>query len=136
MAYNFFSRLACKFSCLPRIYRISTSHVSCQNIILHFNEKGIRGKLEEDPIITQLRVEDEKILEEMENAGTDFEKYDGLVTERHKLYLEHEKRATNDTTRYLISTLRQNILTQIRVSVLEAELIKLTIRVDNLETKT
>jgi hypothetical protein len=92
--------------------------------------------LEEDPIITQLRIEDEKILEEMENAGTDFEKYNGLVTERHKLYLEHEKRATNDTTRYLIGTLRQNILTQIRVSVLEAELIKLTIRVDNLETKT
>ncbi|MGB7696834.1 MAG: hypothetical protein WBL46_06400 [Nitrososphaeraceae archaeon] len=90
----------------------------------------------EDPIITQLRVADEKILEEMEKAGTDFEIYNGLVTERHKLYLEHEKRATNRATRYLISTIRQNILTQIRVSVLEAELIKLTIRVDNLETKT
>jgi hypothetical protein len=89
-----------------------------------------------DPIITQLRVADEKILEEMEKAGTDFEKYNGLVTERHKLYLEYEKQATDDTTRYLIGSIRQNILTQIRVSVLEAELIKLTIRVDNLETKT
>ena len=90
----------------------------------------------EDPIITQLRVADEKILEEMEKVGTDFEIYNGLVTERHKLYLEHEKRATNDATRYLISTIRQNILTQIKVTVLEEELVKLTIRVDNLETKT
>ena len=100
------------------------------------NEKGNRGKLTEDPIITQLRVADEEILAEMEKTGTDFEKYNGLVTKRHKLYLEYEKRSTNDTTRYQISTIRQNILTQIRVSVLEAELIKLTIRVDNLEAKT
>jgi hypothetical protein len=91
--------------------------------------------LTEDPIITQLRIADEKILAEMEKAGTDFEIYNGLVTERHKLYLEHEKRATKDATRYLISTIRQNILAQIRISVLEAELIKLTIRVDNLEAK-
>ncbi len=90
----------------------------------------------EDPIITQLRVADEKILEEMEKTGTDFDKYNRLVIERHKLYLEYEKRATDNTTRYLISTIRQNILTQIKVSVLEAEIIKLTIRMDNLETKT
>ena len=90
----------------------------------------------EDPIITQLRVADEEILEQMENTGADFEEYNGLVIKRHKLYLKHEKRATNDTTRYLISTIRQNILTQIKVSVLEAEIVKLTIRVDNLETKT
>lgn len=83
-----------------------------------------------------MRVADEKILEEMEKAGTDFEIYNGLVIERHKLYLEYEKRATDTTTRYLISTIRQNILTQIKVSVLEKEIIKLTIRVDNLETKT
>jgi len=92
--------------------------------------------LTEDPIITQLRVADEEILEQMENTGADFEEYNGLVIKRHKLYLKHEKRATNDTTRYLISTIRQNILTQIKVSVLEAEIVKLTIRVDNLETKT
>lgn len=98
-------------------------------------EKGNRGKLTEDPIITQLRVADEEILAEMEKTETDFEKYNGLVTKRHKLYLEYEKQATNDSTRYLISTIRQNILTQIKVSVLEAELVKLTIRVDNLETK-
>jgi hypothetical protein len=89
-----------------------------------------------DPIITQLRFADEKILEEMEKAGTDFEKYNGLVTERHKLYLEYEKQATADTTRYLIGSIRQNILPQLRLSDLEAELITLTIRVDNLETKT
>jgi hypothetical protein len=92
--------------------------------------------LTEDPIITGLRVADEKILEEMEQTGTDFDKYNRLVTERHKLYLQFEKRASNNTTRYLISTIRQNILTQIKVSVLEAEIVKLTIRVDNLETKT
>lgn len=92
--------------------------------------------MKEDPIITQLRVADEEILGEMEKTGTDFEKYNGLVIKRHKLYLEYEKRATDNTTRYLISTIRQNILTQIKVSVLEAELIKLTIRMDNLETKT
>ena len=92
--------------------------------------------MKEDPIITQLRVADEEILGEMEKTGTDFEKYNGLVIKRHKLYLEYEKRATDNTTRYLISTIRQNILTQIKVSVLEAEIIKLTIRMDNLETKT
>jgi hypothetical protein len=92
--------------------------------------------VKEDPIITQLRVADEEILGEMEKTGTDFEKYNGLVIKRHKLYLEYEKRATDNTTRYLISTIRQNILTQIKVSVLEAELIKLTIRMDNLEIKT
>lgn len=92
--------------------------------------------MKEDPIITQLRVADEEILGEMEKTGTDFEKYNGLVIKRHKLYLEYEKRATDNTTRYLISTIRQNILTQIKVSVLEAELIKLTIRMDNLEIKT
>ena len=90
----------------------------------------------EDPIITQLRVADETILAEMEQMITDFEKYNGLVTKRHKLYLEYENRATNNSTRYLISTIRQNILTQMKVSVLEAEVVKLTIRVDNLETKT
>ena len=90
----------------------------------------------EDPIITQLRVADEKILAEMEKTVTDFEKYNGLVTKRHKIYLEYENRATDNTTRYLISTIRQNILTQIKVSVLEVEIVKLSIRVDNLETKT
>ena len=90
----------------------------------------------EDPIITQLRVADEEILEQMENAGDDFDEYNGLVIKRHKLYLKYEKRATNDSTRYLISTIRQNILTQIKVTVLEEELVKLTIRVENLERKT
>lgn len=83
-----------------------------------------------------MRVSDEKIREEMEKTGTDFEKYNGLLTKRHKLYLEYEKRTYDNTTRYLISTIRQNILTQIKVSVLEAEIVELTIRVDNLETKT
>ena len=90
----------------------------------------------EDPIITQLRVADEEILEQMGKTGTNFGEYNALVIKRHKLYLKHEKRAKNETTRYLISTIRQNILTQIKVSVLEAELVKLTIRVENLENKT
>ncbi len=89
----------------------------------------------EDPIITQLRVADEEILAEMEKTGTNFGEYDALVIKRHKLYLKYEKRAVDSTTRYLISTIRQNILTQIKVSVLEAELVKLTIRVENLEKK-
>ena len=72
----------------------------------------------------------------MEKAGDDFEEYNGLVMKRHKLYLKHEKRAKNDTTRYLISTIRQNILTQIKISVLEAEIVKLTIRVELLEKNT
>jgi UDP-N-acetylenolpyruvoylglucosamine reductase len=92
--------------------------------------------LTEDPIITQLRVADEEILEQMEKTGTNFGEYNALVIKRNKLYLKHEKRATDNTTRYLISTIRQNILTQIKVSVLEAEIVKLTIRVERLETKT
>lgn len=87
----------------------------------------------EDPIITQLRVADEEILAQMEKTGTNFGEYNALVMKRHKLYLKHEKRATDNTTRYLISTIRQNILTQIKVSVLETELVKLTIRVESLE---
>ena len=90
----------------------------------------------EDLIITQLRVADEEILEQMEKTETDFGEYNALVIKRHKLYLKYEKRATNDSTRYLISTIRQNILTQMKVSVLEAEIVKLTIRVEKLETKT
>ncbi|MDP9488697.1 MAG: hypothetical protein M3P28_00640 [Thermoproteota archaeon] len=90
----------------------------------------------EDPIITQLRVADEEILAQMEKTGTNFGEYNSLVIKRHKLYLKYEKRATNDTTRYLVNTIRQNILTQIKVTVLEEELIKLTIRVENLENKT
>jgi UDP-N-acetylenolpyruvoylglucosamine reductase len=96
----------------------------------------LKGKLTEDPIITKLRVADEEILEQMEKTGTNFGEYNALVIKRHKLYLKHEKRATDNTTRYLISTIRQNILTQIKVSVLEAEIVKLTIRMENLETKT
>lgn len=72
----------------------------------------------------------------MEKTGTNFGEYNALVMKRHKLYLKYEKRAKNDTTRYLISTIRQNILTQIKVTVLEEELVKLTIRVEKLETKT
>ena len=87
----------------------------------------------EDPIITQLRVADEEILAQMEQTGTNFGEYDALVIKRHKLYLKYEKRATDNNSRYLISTIRQNILTQIKVSVLEAEIVKLTIRVENLE---
>ena len=87
----------------------------------------------EDPIITQLRVADEEILAQMQKAETNFGEYNALVIKRNKLYLKHEKRAKNDTTRYLISTIRQNILTQIKVTVLEEELVKLTIRVENLE---
>ena len=75
----------------------------------------------EDPIITQLRVADEEILALMEKTGTNFGEYNALVVKRHKLYLKYEKRASDNTTRYLISTIRQNILTQIKVSVLEAE---------------
>ena len=90
----------------------------------------------EDPIITQLRVADEEILAQMEKTGTNFGEYNTLVMKRHKLYLKYEKRAKNDTTRYLISTIRQNILTQIKVTVLEEEIVKLTIRVEKLETKT
>ncbi len=96
----------------------------------------VEVKLTEDPIITQLRVADEEILEQMGRTGTNFGEYNALVIKRHKLYLKHEKRATDNTTRYLISTIRQNILTQIKVSVLEAEVVKLTIRVENLENKT
>jgi hypothetical protein len=92
--------------------------------------------LTEDPIITQLRVADEEILAQMQKAETNFGEYNTLVLKRNKLYLKHEKRAKNDTTRYLISTIRQNILTQIKVSVLEAEIVKLTIRVENLEKGT
>ena len=90
----------------------------------------------EDPIITQLRVADEEILAQMEKTGTNFGEYNAWVVKRHKLYLKYEKRATNDTTRYLVSTIRQNIQTQIKVTVLEEELVKLTIRVEKLETKT
>ena len=90
----------------------------------------------EDPIITQLRVSDEEILAQMDKTGTNFGEYNSLVIKRHKLYLKYEKTATNETTRYLISTIRQNILTQIKVTVLEEELVKLTIRVEKLETKT
>jgi hypothetical protein len=90
----------------------------------------------EDPIITQLRVADEEILALMEKTGTNFGEYNALVVKRHKLYLKYEKRASDNTTRYLISTIRQNILTQIKVSVLEAEIVKLTIRVENLEKNT
>jgi hypothetical protein len=92
--------------------------------------------LTEDPIITQLRVADEEILEQMLKAETNFGEYNALVIKRNKLYLKYEKRAKNDITRYLISTIRQNILTQIKVSVLEAEIVKLTIRVENLEKRT
>jgi len=91
------------------------------------------GKLTEDPIISQLRVADEEILEQMEKTGTNFGEYNALVIKRHKLYLKYEKRASNYSTRYLISTIRQNILTQIKVTVLEEELVKLTIRVEKLE---
>ena len=90
----------------------------------------------EDPIISQLRVADEEILEQMEKTGTNFGEYNALVIKRHKLYLKYEKRASKDSTRYLISTIRQNILTQMKVTVLEEELVKLTIRVEKLETKT
>ena len=90
----------------------------------------------EDPIITQLRVADDEILALMEKTGTNFGEYNALVVKRHKLYLKYEKRASDNTTRYLISTIRQNILTQIKVSVLEAEIVKLTIRVENLEKNT
>jgi hypothetical protein len=92
--------------------------------------------LTEDPIITQVRVADEEILEQMQKAETNFGEYNALVIKRNKLYKKHEKRAKNDTTRYLISTIRQNILTQIKVSVLEAEIVKLTIRVESLEKRT
>lgn len=100
------------------------------------NLKSGRDRLTEDPIITQLRVSDEEILAQMDKTGTNFGEYNSLVIKRHKLYLKYEKTATNETTRYLISTIRQNILTQIKVTVLEEELVKLTIRVEKLETKT
>ena len=100
------------------------------------NEYRNGRTLTEDPIISQLRVADEEILAEMEKTGTNFGEYNALVTKRHKLYLKYEKRATDNTTRYLIGTIRQNILTQIKVSVLEAEIVKLTIRVETLEKRT
>ena len=77
-----------------------------------------------------------KSLHKWRGRELNFGEYNALVMKRHKLYLKYEKRAKKDTTRYLISTIRQNILTQIKVTVLEEELIKLTIRVENLETKT
>ena len=61
----------------------------------------------------------------MEKTGTNFGEYNALVVKRHKLYLKYEKQAIDNTT----STIWHNILTQIKVSVLEAELVKLTIHV-------
>ena len=66
-------------------------------------------KLSEDQIVTQLRLADEEILEQMEKTGTNFGEYNALGSKRHKLYLKYEKRATDNTTRYLISTIQQNI---------------------------
>lgn len=91
--------------------------------------------MSEDPIITQLRIADEEILAQMEKTETNFGEYNALVVKRHKLYLKYEKRATNSTTRYLISTIRQNILSQIKISVLESELVELAVRLDKLEKK-
>ena len=91
--------------------------------------------MSEDPIITQLRIADEEILAQMEKTETNFGEYNSLVVKRHKLYLKYEKRATNSTTRYLISTIRQNILSQIKISVLESELVELAVRLDKLEKK-
>ena len=105
-----------------------------KNKITRWNTNS--GKLSEDPIVTQLRLADEEILEQMEKTGMNFGEYNALVSKRHKLYLKYEKLATDNTTRYLISTIRQNILSQIKISVLEAEIVKLTIRVENLEKKT
>jgi hypothetical protein len=45
--------------------------------------------LTEDPIIIQLRVADEEILEQMEKAGTNFGAYNDLVIKRHKVYFQH-----------------------------------------------
>jgi|SRR4029079_6523287 len=64
-----------------------------------------------------------------------FGPYNALVIKRQKLYLKYDRRAKYDTTRYLVSMIRQNILTQVNVTVLEEELVKLTIRVENLEQK-
>jgi UDP-N-acetylenolpyruvoylglucosamine reductase len=89
--------------------------------------------MSENPLITQLRIADEKILEQMEKTGSNFGEYNALVIKRHELYLNYEKQATDNTTRYLIGTIRQNIMSQIKISVLEAELVKLTIRVEQLE---
>lgn len=92
--------------------------------------------MNENPLITQLRIADEEILEQMENTGTNFGEYNALVVKRHKPSLKYEKRATGNTTRYLIGTIRQNIMSQIKISVLEAELVKLAVRLDKLETNT
>jgi hypothetical protein len=46
-------------------------------------QKGNRGKLTEDPIITQLRVADEEILAQMEKAETNFGEYNALGIKRN-----------------------------------------------------
>jgi hypothetical protein len=44
--------------------------------------------LNENPLITQLRIADEEILEQMENIGTNFGEYNALVVKRHKPYFK------------------------------------------------
>lgn len=87
--------------------------------------------MSEDQLMTDFRNDDEKILDEIEVSGTDPEKYYQLILQRHRLCLDYERRATNDTTKYLLNTMRLNIITQMKVSVLENEVKKLTSSRDN-----
>ena len=83
-----------------------------------------------------LKVEDEKILEEMDQTKGDKQKYYQLVAKRHELFLRYENLTSNHHTKYLINTMRQSIFTQVQLSKLEEQVANLTSRLDNSETKT
>jgi hypothetical protein len=100
------------------------------NLILAMKRKSLRD---------ELRAEDAKINKKIDKVQRNSRAIIELLMERHKLYLKYESMAADITTRFNISTRREDIFLEVMIykvkADMEDDMAQIFTRLDDLETK-
>jgi hypothetical protein len=90
-------------------------------------------------LIDKLRAGDAKIIKRIDKVQRNSRAVIQLLMERHKLYLKYENMATDITTRFNISSRREDIFLEVMIykvkADMEDDMAQIFTRLDDLETK-
>jgi hypothetical protein len=90
-------------------------------------------------LIDKLRADDAKIIKRIDKVQRNSRAVIQLLMERHKVYLKYENMATDITTRFNISTRREDIFLEVMIykvkADMEDDMSQIFTRLDDLETK-
>jgi hypothetical protein len=90
-------------------------------------------------LIDELRAEDAKINKRINKVQSNSRATIELLMERHKMYLKYENMAADITTRFNISTIREDIFLKVMIykvkADMEDDMAQIFTRLDDLEVK-